>query len=189
MGVSPSGAVDEDMRKAVATYQELLGPESHAEDKDERGRQLDMLGWSIDLESRTITLSERNRLKTLYGLLQVDVDQPVRVSDVERLASWASRYGLVMPVLKPLAKSWVEGEKFTGLFGRAAAVALMHILSCGRIRIGATIHVPAEFNELCDDLSRNRIPKSLSGTKRFQNQSLLEIMDPMRQEGGDFFWK
>jgi hypothetical protein len=82
--------------------------------------------------------------------------------------------------------TWMEGEKFTGLFGRAAAVALMHILSCGRIRIGAAIHVPAEFNELCDDLSRNRIPKSLSGTKRFQNQSLLEIMDPMRQGGGDF---
>jgi hypothetical protein len=62
----------------------------------------------------------------------------------------------------------------------------MHILSCGRIRIGAAIHVPAEFNELCDDLSRNRIPKILNGTKRFQNQSLLEIMDPMRQGGGDF---
>ena len=82
--------------------------------------------------------------------------------------------------------TWVEGEKFTGLFGRAAAVALMHISNCGRIRIGAAIHVPAEFNELCDDLSRNRIPKILSGTKRFQNHSLLEIMDPMRQGGGDF---
>lgn len=75
--------------------QDLLGLIAHADEKDDHGRMMDMLGWSVDLDSRTITLSDRNRVKTLYGIIQVVVDAPVVVSEIERSASWASRYGLV----------------------------------------------------------------------------------------------
>ena len=68
LGCSPSRHVEGDMQKAIYEHKRLLGSKAHAEDKDDRGRQLDMLGWSIDLDTRTITLSERNRLKALNAV-------------------------------------------------------------------------------------------------------------------------
>ena len=75
------------MRVAAEESKAMLGPEAHAVDKDELGRCVDVIGWSIDLDTISFTLSERNRLKTLYGLLSIGLDGLFDVRSVEKLAS------------------------------------------------------------------------------------------------------
>jgi hypothetical protein len=329
LGCSLHKHVPDDMAKAVEEYKLLLGPRAHADDKDECGRLLDMLGWSIDLDSKTITLSQRNRLKTLHGMLLVDVSQPVPVAEVEKLASWMSRYGLVLPMLIPLSRpmysaiagrrndkasvvleeaaqqailiwkcaliglassgrllarhmvtlvrnvyeectvrvrfdgcptgvgwvvqkfvgneqedhvdcpvtehnvtawgsevlweelennskyqntseliaavlglawvaanigrgtgvelvgdsvtvlQWVSGERFSGEFGRVAAIMMMALVTSGRIKVLSSVHVPAAENQFCDHLSRNRIPGNLRDENRGLFGDILQLMNPM----------
>jgi hypothetical protein len=93
------------MRLAAEESKAMLGPEAHAVDKDELGSCVDVIGWSIDLDTKSFTLSERNRLKTLYGLLSVELDGLFDVRSVERLASWFSRYALVFPLLRPVSRA------------------------------------------------------------------------------------
>jgi hypothetical protein len=54
----------------------------------------------IDLKTRTFKLSERNRFKTLYGLMRTDMEGHMTVREMERLVSWASRHSMVFPLLR-----------------------------------------------------------------------------------------
>lgn len=101
MGVSTARALAEDRQKAGECMTGLLGPHAVAEDKWEEGRQLDFIGWTIDLDRRLVTLRQRNFLKTLYGFLNVDENAPVSLEDMQRLSSWASRYSEVIRVMRP----------------------------------------------------------------------------------------
>jgi hypothetical protein len=79
----------------------LLGSKAIAEHKDEQGRRLDIIGWTIDLDRRTVTLSRKNFLKTLFCFFSVDPEVPVSFRTTQRLASLSSRYTLVLRHMRP----------------------------------------------------------------------------------------
>lgn len=81
---------------------ELLGPGSMAEDKFDAGRQLDVLGWEIDLDSQTVRTSERNFLKGLYWFWKVgSLSRNPTVEECQKVAAYGTRYALVCPMLTP----------------------------------------------------------------------------------------
>jgi len=53
-----------DMSRVDDEVRTLLDPESMAAEKDKSGRQLDMIGWLIDLDAQLVTISDRNFNKT-----------------------------------------------------------------------------------------------------------------------------
>ena len=79
----------------------LLGSRALAEQKWETGRRIDFIGWVIDMDTRRVSLKKRNFLKVLHGFFSVDLDGKWTGRMVERLASWASRYTLVLRHLRP----------------------------------------------------------------------------------------
>jgi hypothetical protein len=93
--------LEHELRTTKETTQSLLGPSCIAEEKTESGRILEIIGWSFDLDKERVFLARHNFLKTFYGFFEVDLANPVSFITMERLASWASRYSAVAPVMKP----------------------------------------------------------------------------------------
>eukprot|EP01032_Pedospumella_encystans_P028479 gene28479-32165_t len=77
------------MAAADSSIRALLGPHAVAPSKDESGRALDWIGWSIDLDTRLVSLSHRNYLRTVYAFFFVDVTAPISLNHVQRMASLA----------------------------------------------------------------------------------------------------
>ena len=69
----------------------LLGPVSVAAEKDKSGRQLDMIGWCIDLDAQLVTISDWNFNKTLHAF-SFNIVDAVTLHQVQVMASLASRY-------------------------------------------------------------------------------------------------
>jgi hypothetical protein len=110
------------MDKAVSIAESLLGEGAIAKDKSEKGRRLDFLGWVFDLDAGVVSMSERNFLKTFYGFYSADLVGGIFVRDMERLASWASRYALLSRAMKPFVK--ILYSSYKGIPNRSAKVRL-----------------------------------------------------------------
>jgi hypothetical protein len=108
MGIGLASLVSSDQSAIKALCLKLLGLESVADDKTVFGRKLDMIGWLIDLDTRTVSISRHNFFKTLHGFFSVDETRPVKVEDLQRLASWGVRYSTVCRAMRPFAHDLFE---------------------------------------------------------------------------------
>ena len=73
----------------------LLGEEALAPHKDKQGRQLVILGWLFDLDTRTVAISEENLLRTLHAFMAIDTRAGVSLVQLERAASMGTRYAVL----------------------------------------------------------------------------------------------
>jgi hypothetical protein len=87
------GRVDDEVRT-------LLGPGSVAADKDKSGRQLDMIGWLIDLNAQLVTISDRNFDKTVHAFFSCNINEPITLHQVQVMDSLASRYTQISVLIK-----------------------------------------------------------------------------------------
>ena len=99
--VTEKSAALKDMTATDRVCSDLMGPNSVEKTKSKSGRRLTFIGYDIDLDKRLITISERNIKRTLYGFLSVDLQAPMKVKTMQKLASWASRYGKICIYMKP----------------------------------------------------------------------------------------
>jgi hypothetical protein len=84
----------------------LLGPGAAERDKSDWGRRLDILGWGIDLDTQQVFVAERNVRRAIAGFLSIDPDvDKLSVPEMQALASWAERYGLVFPSMAPFQRA------------------------------------------------------------------------------------
>ena len=100
-GVTLENHLITDRCKAKSLCTNLLGSKAINDSKDEDGRRLEIIGWTIDLNNRVVTISRKNFLKTVYAFFDVDVNSPVPFCCIERLASLSSRYTLVLRHMRP----------------------------------------------------------------------------------------
>ena len=77
-----------------------LGPSSVAAEKDKSGRQLDMIGWLIDLDTQLVTIFDKNFNKTLHAFFSFNIVEPVTLHQVQVMASLASRYTQINVLMK-----------------------------------------------------------------------------------------
>lgn len=94
MGVATFATVKQDRAVAREIAHDLLGPESVA-DKDEEGRRLEMLGWVLDLDLWSVSISRENVLKAIYGFFHTSLTEPVPLKQLQKIASWTSRYAFL----------------------------------------------------------------------------------------------
>jgi hypothetical protein len=91
----------QDMAAAAKVIRQLLGHGAVAEEKSAFGRSTDLLGWNFDLDTRSVSASMRNMLKAIHTFFNTDLDGPVTLKEVERMASYASRYAVLSRPMKP----------------------------------------------------------------------------------------
>jgi hypothetical protein len=101
-GPIASGA--QDRTTASRLIEEVMGPGSISPKKTEFGRKLDMIGWSIDLDQRLVSLSEKNLFKTLFAFFSVDLNKGVSLPVLQALASRASRASLLSTAMQPYTR-------------------------------------------------------------------------------------
>jgi hypothetical protein len=99
MGVSTRQRVLRDVAIVIEICEALLGPEAVAKDKTLIGRILEMIGWIIDLDRCRVYVAQRNVLKAIHGFFAVE--SKCSLQELQRLASWASRYGEVHRWMRP----------------------------------------------------------------------------------------
>ena len=90
------------------TITDTIGPFGLADDKDRQGTEnFVMLGWSFDLPTRTVSLAERNLLKTITSALKVDTRRRSvsRLQPLQSLASRLSRASALSPVMRTFTVS------------------------------------------------------------------------------------
>ncbi|KAJ1391532.1 hypothetical protein B484DRAFT_408703 [Ochromonadaceae sp. CCMP2298] len=90
-----------DMSAITAIIRKLLGGKAIAEKKSQRGRKIELIGWTIDLEKQLVTIGEWCLQRALYGYAMADEFAPMPLKQLQRLASWARRYGEVNRLLLP----------------------------------------------------------------------------------------
>jgi hypothetical protein len=142
MGVCLRSQLHHDICTICEVIELLLGPTAVEWKKWYFGRVLVMIGWKIDLDSRLVSLSRKNLMKVAYGFTITDLDNPVKVRWVTKLASWSSRYTQILRALHPCTVSlfsqvagmqnmealvpWKEDTRVAVLIWRAALV-LLHL--------------------------------------------------------------
>ena len=124
-------------KKVIEICEGLLGPRSVAEDKWDHGRQLDVLGWHIDLDTQRVSIANRNFLKVVCGFCNPDITYRASVHELERLASWSSRYTTILRHATPLTTvlySEFKGfrnrnvSKSVSALGRSAIIIWRYLL-------------------------------------------------------------
>jgi hypothetical protein len=135
MGVCLLRFVAENIDRVVKFCNGLLGPLAVAAEKTEQGRRLDHIGYVFDLDTMLVGISGRNVAKSLVGYLEAVPAGRTHVREMQRLASWASRYAQICPFMRPFLRDLYAaytGRKpgmFFQLDGRAQrAVRLLRLL-------------------------------------------------------------
>jgi hypothetical protein len=146
MGVSRTAHVARDMTATTHEMRALLDDNVCADDKDERGRALDNIGFRADLDARRVGIRLENLYSAFYAFFSLPIDGRVTEQAMERVASLASRYCLICRVMapfsRPLRASYTGRRSGSATFTRGAearlAVRLWRVmLCCAFLRHGA----------------------------------------------------
>jgi len=94
--------VHRDMSAARSVFILLLGEGSVAEPKSEFGRRLTWIGWDVDLDDAAwcLAIGKSLLVKAIHVFFAVDPLAVTRL-DLEKVSSYAGRFSLVFPFLKP----------------------------------------------------------------------------------------
>jgi hypothetical protein len=107
-GITKRQMLESDKAIARGQFVALLGDDAPEDSKtiascDQEG-QIDIIGYLVDLVLRVVSITKKNFYKTLLGFFTVNIDEPVPVRVLERLASWASRYVIICQWLSPFTR-------------------------------------------------------------------------------------
>jgi hypothetical protein len=101
---SPTASVRSDLAAAHSVITHLAGEEAVAEDKTDEGRSLEFIGWQVNLDTRSVSLSPRNLLKIAHAFFCFDLAARVSRIHVERMASLASRVSVLSRFMRPFTR-------------------------------------------------------------------------------------
>jgi hypothetical protein len=127
LGVTLKSNLESDKAITANICNDLLGDGAIASEKTtdtESGgaRRIDVIGYTIDLDTLQVTLTRRNLLRTIYAFFGFDTSEKVSVSLVQRMASLASRYCAILPELHPFSRALYGC--ITGINNKRARITL-----------------------------------------------------------------
>lgn len=119
LGVCLKAHLEADMQRVATICNGLLGSADRpaiAPKKTVFGRRLTVIGYDFDLNTMLVSISRKNVDKATFGFLSTVVDDPtlkVSVRDVQRLASYGSRYSGICLDMGPYVRAIYT--EYTGL--------------------------------------------------------------------------
>ena len=147
IGVCFADEVDTDLATTREICTSLLGSGAVADDKTEKGVRLDIIGYTVDLGSKRVSIAKKNHLTALNGFIGTDVHKRLNLRTAQRLASWGTRYGKICRVMRPFCGA------LNGLtWGRKDPLALFSLtaqatvaIQCWRAMLCLVRYREAEF--------------------------------------------
>ena len=96
-----------DLTNAKGKAEGLLGKQSIAGEKTRTDKDgtIEVIGYEIRLGSRTVGIAAKNVRKAIYATFAIGDGVGVSRRDVQRVASHASRYKRICPMLAPFSRS------------------------------------------------------------------------------------
>lgn len=144
MGITLHVNLHHDMGSTDTAVSGLLGPDAIATDKDETGRRLEWIGWDVDLDTKLVTLSHRNLLKTIHVFFSFDVRDPIPRAHVEAMASLASRCSMLARQMRPYTRALHE---FAASFGAAHSMRVLPSLARTDVFMWRAFLLASHFDE------------------------------------------
>lgn len=139
--------LDTDLAKTRDICTSLLGSGAVADDKTEFGRKLEIIGYTICLDTERVGIAKKNFLKALHGFATIDVQARLNLKQAQRLASYGTRYGKICRVMR-LFCSYLNRVTW----GRTAPQALFFLsaeaivaIQCWRAMLSLVRFREAEF--------------------------------------------
>ena len=147
IGVCFAEDVAQDLVKTRDICTSLLGSGAVADDKTETGIRLDIIGYTIDLATKRVSIAKKNFLTALHGFVGTDVTKRLNLRTAQRLASWGTRYGKICRVMRPFcgalnALTW--GRKDPHALFNVSPAAIVAI-QCWRAMLCLVRHREEEF--------------------------------------------
>lgn len=147
IGVCFADDVDKDLAEARRICTSLLGSGAVADDKTETGTRLDIIGYTVDLESKRVSIAKKNFLAALHGFIGTDVNKRLNLRTAQRLASWGTRYGKICRVMRPFCGAlncltWGRKDPYA-LFSLTAEATVA--IQCWRAMLCLVRQQEAEF--------------------------------------------
>jgi hypothetical protein len=105
MGCSPKIHLHADLTAAHNQIVALAGTHAVATDKTEHGRSLEFIGWQVCLDTRSVSVSPRNLLKTAQAFFCFAPRARLSRMHVERMASLASRISVLCRFMRPFTRA------------------------------------------------------------------------------------
>jgi hypothetical protein len=104
IAITVKSDLEHDKEALKTVLRGLLGAEAVDETgrKAREGRQLEAIGWSLDLDTQEVGLATKNMHKAVYGFFSIVETGSVPRRIVEKLAAYAARYAAVLRHAKPL---------------------------------------------------------------------------------------
>ena len=90
-----------EMNKASSIFENLIGENCIKQSKNESGRIINVIGWRINLNLMVISIANRNLMKAMLALFAIDLSKEITLVQVQRVASYCSRYVLILEVMAP----------------------------------------------------------------------------------------
>ena len=90
-----------DMERAKVICTGLLGPNAVTDEKSETGTRLVVIGYTIDLDLRLVSVARKNFLTAVHGFMAIDLDGRTNLKTMQKVASWSSRYGRICRRMRP----------------------------------------------------------------------------------------
>ena len=104
MGICVGECLEQNLAIIKDFIESVWGKGSVADDKTFTSTEtLVLIGYDVDIVEQRVRMSKKNRLKTIRLLFRMNEDEGVTVLDVMRLASYASRYVGISPVMAPFS--------------------------------------------------------------------------------------
>lgn len=104
LGVSLLEDAQSDIEVTTKLCCDLFNSQCISESKTVINRRIDVIGYTIDLDTCCVSVTEKNQHRVLYGLTIIDTSTVVTVKLMQRFASWISRYSCIIPILKPFIR-------------------------------------------------------------------------------------
>ena len=137
--------VAQDLARTRSTCTSLLGSGAVADDKT--GTRLDIIGYTVDLVAKRVSIAKKNFLAALHGFVGTDVIKRLNLRTAQRLASWGTRYGKIYRVMRPFcgarnALTWGHKDPHALFDVSPAAIAA---IQCWRAMLCLVRHRKEEF--------------------------------------------
>jgi hypothetical protein len=116
---------------------------------------MDMIGYTIDLNTERVLIARKNFLTALHGFITTEVAERVNLRSAQRLASWGTRYGKICRVMRPFC-----GALYRVTWGRTDPFALFELsveaivaIQCWRAMLCLVRHRETEFTRTIESFA------------------------------------
>ncbi len=90
-----------EMETACSIFENMIGENCIKKSKNVSGRIVNVIGWKINLDLMVVSIAEKNLMKAMLCMFSINLTAEITLVEVQRIASYASRYVLILEVMTP----------------------------------------------------------------------------------------